>query len=223
MALVTIYGRGKIEDVETTLKKHRQLTPRPGLLTSFSNRAGALILGVFLIVLGLACAWILIKEHTTLFEKVVLVIGALSGFVGLWMAWKALFAFDKAALPHKYFYYDEARIVMGTTNPIDQAAIKSILRTPKAERIKALTAASPGFTEIAVQAVERVDLHVEKVQLHADKLKIMGGGKEILVDFDALLPSLNFSGINGDFAFNSISQYYTQATGKTLTASIEKF
>jgi len=222
MALVTIYDRGKIEDLETTLKQHRQLKPRPGLLTSFSNRVGALILGISLFVLGVACVWVLIKEHSTFIQKVVFILGGLGGFVGLWITGKALFAFKKEAVPHAYFYYDEARIVMGTTNPIDQAAIKSILKTPKAERIKVLIAASPGFTEIPVQAVERAAINVD-AQLGVDKLKIAGGGKEIKVDFDALLPSLNFTGMNGMLAFNSISMYYTQATGKTITAAIEKF
>ncbi len=223
MALVTIYQRGKIEDVETTLKRHRRLKPNPALLTSFSHRAGALLLGIFLFVFGLFCAYILFAEHLNFFQTVVIIVGVLCSPVGIWIVSKALFAFGRAPHSHSFFYYDDSRIVMGKTNPIDQAAIKRIQGTPKAERIGALTALSPGFTVIPIRAIEFVGLQIEKTALHIGKMKIRGGGAEIVVDFDKLLPSLNFSGLNGDIAFNSISQFYTRATDKTITASIENF
>src|SRR5512136_2719140 len=100
MALVSIYGQGKIQDLETTLRKNRVLKPKPGLLTSFSNRVGAIILGVFFIVFGIGCGWALFTQHPTFFEKLVLFLGMLCTFLGFMLLGKALYAFGKAARPY---------------------------------------------------------------------------------------------------------------------------
>ncbi len=221
MSLVSIYSQGKITDIETTLKKHRRLKPRPGLLTSFSNRAGAVVLGIFLIAFGVSCGYFLFTERLNFFRTVVMILGALCVPLGLWILAKAFYAFGKSARAHSFFFYDDSRIVVGTTKPIDQADIKRIQQAAKPERIGMLTALAPGFLEIPVKAVEHIAVHVAKPQLNIDKITIKGGGAAIAVDFDVLLPSLNFSGINGNMALNSISQYYTQATNTCLPASIE--
>jgi len=221
MALVSFYSPGKIRDMETTLKKNRLGKPNPGLLTSFSNRVGAMVLGAFLIPFGILCGYFLFAEHSTFFRKVIFFLGMVGVPLGFLILAKAFYAFGKTARAHRFFYYDATRIVMGETNPIDKADIKRILRTAKAERIGMLTAVAPGFVEVPSKAIEYIGLHVEKPTLHIDKLTIKGGGAEIIVDFSALLPSINLSGIQGDMAFNSISQFYTQATGNTVMASIE--
>ncbi len=221
MSLVAIYGRGEIKDIETTLKKHRGLKPRPGLLTSFSNRVGAVALGILLIALGVFCSYFLFTERLSFFRTVVMIFGALCVPLGLWILAKAFYAFGKSARAHSFFYYDDSRIVMGTTKPIEQADIKRIQKARKPERIGMLMTLAPGCREIPVKAIEHITLHVAKPQLNVHKMTITGAGAAIAIDFDALLPSLNFSGINGDIAFNSISQYYTRATGNTLPASIE--
>ncbi len=222
MALVSLFARGKISDQDIVLKKNRYLKPRPGLLTSFSNRTGAMILGAFLIPFGVACGYLVFSSQSTPFQKIILVIGIFCTPLGGWILAKALNAFGKAPRPHSFFSWDDTRIVMGTTHPIDQAAIKGIFRAAKPERLAQLTALAPGFVEISIRAIESIELRVDKALLHIDKLRIKGGGAEITVDFDALLPSINFSGINGDMAFNSISQYYSSATGKTIAAAIGK-
>jgi hypothetical protein len=221
MAPVSIYARGIIKDHETSQKKVRILPPRPALLTSFSHRSGSVFLGVVLIAFGIFCGWVLLTQHPDFFEKLVLGFGTLTAVVGLWILGKAVSAFGKAAQPHGFFFYDANRVVYGTTKPLEQTEVRRILGTPKLERIGLLTAIAPGYVEIPIKAIEYAGLTVEKVQLHIDKLTIKGAGAVITVDFTALLPSINLSGITGDAAFNSISQFYTGATGKTILASIE--
>jgi hypothetical protein len=222
MALASLYARGKISETDTALKKNRYLKPRPGLLTSFSNRTGAMILGAVLIPFGAACGYLVFTSQSTPFQKIVLSIGVLCTPLGAWILIKALNTFSKAPQPHTFFSWDDVRIVLGTTGPLGQEDIKGVLGTPKPERLAKLTALAPGFVEIPVKAVDGVEVHIEKATLHIDKFRIRGGGAEIKVDFDALLPSVNFSGINGDMAFNSISQYFTAATGKAMAVTIGK-
>ncbi len=222
MALVSIYDRGKIKVLDTASRKIRLLKPRSGLLTSFSNRAGAAVLGVLLVALGIFCGYLLATERMKTFEIIVMIIGILCAPLGFWMLAKARNAYRRAAGPHRFFSWDENRVLVGTTRPIGQAEIKEILRTPRPDRPAKLMALCEQVLEVPVTAIDSVGLGVEAPTLNVNKLKITGVGREILVDLDALLPSLNFSGVNGNLAFNSISQYYTRATGTAINASIGK-
>jgi len=221
MALSAIYSRGKIEDQDVSQRKYRHLRPRPALLTSFSARTGAMVLGLILAAAGVLFIIVLATERLNFGQTALLVIGVFCLPVGIWMMVKGLHAFGKTARPHKFFYYDHTRVVAGTTQPIGQDEIKRIRRARLPEKAQILTALAPGFIEIPVKDIESIDVRVEKVKLSIDKLTIKGAGREISVDLDALLPSMNFSTVNGNNAFNFISQFYSQATGKTVTASIE--
>lgn len=222
MAIVSICERGKISDADTSLKKYRLLKPRPGLLTSFSNRVGSIVLGVALMLLGILCAWIIATQHPTTFQTIVLVLGACAFPIGFWMIAKASNAYGKEARPHAFFAWDDAQVVLGETRPIGQAEIKDLLSTPKPKRAAKLVVLGANVVKIPIAAIESVEAHVGLPTLNIDRLKIVGAGAEIKVDFDALLPSLNFSGVNGDMAFNAISQYYTKATDRTIVSSIGK-
>lgn len=222
MALVSIYERGKISEVDTDLKKYRLLKPRPGLLTSFSNRVGSIVLGVLLVLLGILSVWVIATQHPTTFQTIVLILGACALPMGLWMFAKASNAYGKVARPHRFFAWNETEVVLGVTRPLGQAEIKGVLGAPKAGRAAKLVDLGADVVKIPVAAIVSVEARVGLPTLNIDKLRIVGAGVEIKVDFDALLPSLNFSGINGDMAFNAISQYYTKATGKTIEASLGK-
>lgn len=222
MAIVSIYERGKILDIDNDLRKYRLLKPRPGVLTSFTNRVGSLVLGVSLMILGSFFTWVVFTQHPTTFQTLVLIIGICTLPIGFWTIAKAQNAYGKEARPHDFFAWDETQVVMGGTRPIGQAEIKDLLKAPLPERTAKLMALGAKVAKIPVTAIEAVEIHVALPTLSIDKLKITGGGAEIKVDVDALLPSLNFSGINGIMAFNAISQYYTKATGKILNASIGK-
>jgi hypothetical protein len=222
MALVSIFNKGKIEDIETTLKKYRHL-PRPtaGLLTSFTNRGKAIALGISLTVFGVACVYLLITARLNLYQRIMFICGSLACVVGPYILFKASLTLKKEARPHDFFYYDEARVILGRTGPVDQTQVDKILKMPVPERISALTAVSPGFTEIPLQAIDSLGLRISKAALDINKMTIRSGRDEILVDFPKILPSVDFSGIKSATAFNAISQFYTQAVGKTIPASIE--
>ncbi len=222
MALVSIYERGKISEVDTDLKKYRLLKPRPGLLTSFSNRAGSIVLGILLVLLGILSVWVIATQHPTTFQTIVLLLGACALPMGLWILVKAQNAYGKAARPHRFFAWDETEVILGETKPIGQAEIKGVLSAPKADRAAKLVDLGADVVKIPVAAIVSVEAHVGPPNLNIVKLRIVGADAAIKVDFDALLPSLNFSGINGDMAFNAISQYYSKATGTTLEASLGK-
>ena len=222
MALVSIFERGKISDVDTSLKKYRLLKPRPGVLTSFNNRVGSIVLGVVLALLGLGIGYILFTEHVTTFQTIILILGVCLLPIGLVMIAKASNAYGKEARPHRFFGWDETQVVLGETRPIGQTEIKDILRSPLPQRLAKLVVLGATVVKMPVAAIESIEAHVAMPTLNIDRLKITGAGAEIRVDLDALLPSGNFSGINGNTAFNAISQYYTNATGNTIGASVGK-
>lgn len=218
-----IYGNGKIQDIEAAKKKILVPKPKPGLFTSSTNRWGALILGIFLFYVGAGTAYHLIVDpgkEWPLIYIIVLIIGLSCLPVGSVMAWKAFSAFHKAAHPIRFFYYDDARIVLGMTNAVDKIGIKRIRSMPITERINGLISLSSEHTTILVGTVEYVELNIDKIMGHIGKIKIKSSEAEIVVEISKLLPTLDLFG-KSDKAFNSISQYYTRATGKAINASIE--
>jgi hypothetical protein len=222
MAVVSFFNNGKIEDIETNSKKGRFVRPpKPGLLTSFTNRTKALVLGIFVTLFGLACVYFLFTAKLNIWQKILFVGGSLACIAGPYIVVRSILALNKTACPQNYFYYDNARLVLGTTNSLDQAEIDRFRAMPIAEQVNALVAVSPGHTEIPVKAIAKVSLKISLATLDINKMTIWGPGAEMPVVFFDILPSGDFSGIKSAAAFNSISQYYTATTGKALPAAIE--
>jgi len=224
MSTARIYGNGKIQDLEAAKKTIVVPKPKPALFTSSSNPWGALVLGIIVFWFGASViigtiAHPHVKELSPL--RILVILMALAALpVGFITARKALSGFHTVAHPISFFYYDDARIVMGTTNAIDRVAVKKIRSMPKEERISELMALSPSHTKIPVTGVEYVGLTIDKITRHIGKMRIKSSTAEIVVDIPGLLPTGDISG-RSDKAFNSISQYYTQATGTAMKASIE--
>ncbi len=221
MAFPLIYVKKKLKELNTGKRRNQVVSREFALLTSFTNRTGAIILGIGLIIFGLACGFLVfIAKTATLLEKFILISGTLGVFVGPVIIRRSVIALGKKPRAHEFFYYDRTRVISGTTKDIGQTEIDQISRTAKPRRIEALLALSARSTEIPLASIESVEVHVEKIEWSVDKLTIKGNNSVIKVDIDALLPSMNFSGINGTAAFNSISIAYTNATGKSIPAEI---
>lgn len=223
MAVITIFDGRSLKELDTTEKKLR--APEPGLVASFSNPAGALIAGILLFVLGAFLSIFIFARGVSGWQRVLfLICGPTCLGWGAVLVRRALFAGGKTARAHRFFYYDDARIVQGKTGPIDRAKVKEIRSRPVRERIQALSAVSPERTEIPVQAIEHVGLCLGLVRPGVPKigkLAIKGGGAEILADFDGLMASQNTMGVVAARAFHAISQFYTRRTGKPLFTEIE--
>jgi hypothetical protein len=223
MALPIIYSNGKIQDLETAKMTDLVAKPKPGLFTSSSSPWGALVLGIFLLVVGANFVYHLIvdpgNEWPPLYV-VVLILGLSCLPTGFIIGWKAIAAFHNVAHPIKFFFYDDARIVMGVTKDVDRISAKRIRSKPKTEQISELIALSAGHTIIPVNAVEYIEIGFDKIQGRIGNMKIKSSAAEIMVDISELRLTLGLSR-KGDQAFNSISQYYTQATGTTIKASIK--
>ena len=202
-------------------KRAASCDPRSRLCTSFTNRAKALVLGIFLTLFGLACVYFLFTAKLNIWQKILFVGGSLACIVGPYIVVRSILTLNKAACPQNYFYYDSARLVLGTTNSLDQAEIDRLRAMPIAEQVNALVAVSPGHTEIPVKAIAKVSLKISLAAGDINKMTIWGDSAEMPVVFFDILPSADFSGIKSAAAFNSISQYYTAATGKALPAAIE--
>jgi hypothetical protein len=223
MAVITVFDRGNLKELDTARKSCPE--PEPGLVASFSSPVSALIAGVMFFILGVfSTICVFVGGFSTWQRVLFLVCGPTSVAWGAVLVRRAIVAGGKTARAHRFFYYDNARIVLGTTRPIDRAKVKEIQGRPIKERIQALTSVSPGYSEIPVKAVEYVGLHLGLVKPGVPKIAkmtIKGGGTELLADFDALMPSQNISGMCAWRAFHSISQFYTRLTGNPIWTDIE--
>jgi hypothetical protein len=223
MSPAVIYSNGRIQDIEAAKKAIIVPKPKPALFTSSSNPWGALVLGIIAFCFGASIIFGTVADLGTEWPplRVLVTLMALASLpVGFITVRKALSGFHKVAHPVSFFYYDDAHIVMGTTNALDRVAVKKIRSMPRGERISELMARSQGPTKIPVLGVEHVGITIDRITRHIGKMRIRSSGAEIVVDIPGLLPTGDISG-RSDKAFNSISQYYTQATGAAMKVSIE--
>jgi hypothetical protein len=117
MAMITIFDRGNLKELDTTGKSLPE--PQPGLVASFSRPTSALIGGILLAILGVVCTLFLFARGVSTWQRVLfLVCGPPFILGGAALVRRARRASGLTAREHRYFYYDDEQIVMGKTKPI---------------------------------------------------------------------------------------------------------